>query len=60
MSINGKKVNKFIKISAVLLGVTFIGMFGIALKKKKGFRLRACAGGEKSNGGKADHLRRRR
>lgn len=36
MSINGKKVNKFIKISAVLLGVTFIGMFGIALKKKKG------------------------
>ncbi len=36
MSINGKKVKKFIKISAVLLGITFIGMFGIALKKKKG------------------------
>ena len=36
MSINGKKVRKFIKISAVLLGITFIGMFGIALKKKKG------------------------
>lgn len=35
MSINGKKVKKFIKISAVLLGITFIGMFGIALKKKK-------------------------
>ena len=36
MSINGKKVKKFIKISAVLLGITFVGMFGIALKKKKG------------------------
>ena len=36
MSINEKKVKKFIKISAVLLGITFIGMFGIALKKKKG------------------------
>lgn len=35
MSINGKKVKKLIKISAVLLGITFIGMFGIALKKKK-------------------------
>lgn len=36
MSINGKKVKKFIKISAVLLGITFVGMFGIDLKKKKG------------------------
>lgn len=35
MSINGKKVKKFIKISAVLLGITFVGMFGMALKKKK-------------------------
>ena len=60
MSINGKKVKKFIKISAVLLGITFVGMFGIALKKKKGSAYENAPEEKKTMEGKAGHLGRRR